>query len=188
MGDLKESALTQKNDCKWVRALDENGNSIRISKEDLAAVVGELIGTATSSKDGLMSSNLYTYVSSYQLPSQQNKFTHLFTLNLYSHVCFYLKLGNVTSTYLCNCSIIDLQNRSAGDSVDVVVGKVAIFSNQLEANLYVRKNSNNSIDVFVKQVDVQYASMKLACIFNSGGWTYVGAVSDVSESELTKIL
>ena len=44
MGDLKEIALTQKNDCKWVRALDENGNSIRISKEDLAAVVGELLG------------------------------------------------------------------------------------------------------------------------------------------------
>ena len=45
MGDLKESALTQKNDCKWVRALDENGNSIRISKEDLAAVVGGLLNS-----------------------------------------------------------------------------------------------------------------------------------------------
>lgn len=188
MADKQESALTQQSDCKWVRALDANGNSIRISKEDLAAVVGGLIGTATSLKDGLMSSNLYTYVSSYQPPSQVNKFTHLFTLTLYSHVCFYLKLGNVTSTYLCNCSIIDLQNRSAGDSVGVVVGKVEIFSNQLEGNLYARKNSNNSIDVFVKQVDQQYAAVKLACIFVSGGWTYVGAVSDVSESELTKIL
>lgn len=54
MGDLKESALTQQSDCKWVRALDANGNSIRISKEDLAAVVGELIGTVTSEKNGLM--------------------------------------------------------------------------------------------------------------------------------------
>lgn len=53
MGDLKESALTQKNDCKWVRALDENGNSIRISKEDLAAVVGELLGNVTTEKSGL---------------------------------------------------------------------------------------------------------------------------------------
>ena len=150
--------------------------------------MGGLIGTATSSKNGLMSSYLYTYVSSYQPTSQSNKFTHLFTLTLYSHVCFYLKFGNVTSTYKGNCSIIDLQNRSAGDSVSVVVGKVEIFSNQLEVNLYARKRSDNSIDVFVKQIEVDYASVKLACIFNSGGWTYVGVVSDVSESELTKIL
>lgn len=43
MADVKESALTQKSDCKWVRALDANGNSIRISKEDLASVVGGLL-------------------------------------------------------------------------------------------------------------------------------------------------
>lgn len=40
MADVKESAMTQQSDCKWVRALDANGNSIRISKEDLAQVVG----------------------------------------------------------------------------------------------------------------------------------------------------
>lgn len=43
MADVKESALTQQSDCKWVRALDANGNSIRISKEDLASVVGGLL-------------------------------------------------------------------------------------------------------------------------------------------------
>lgn len=40
MADVKESAMSQKNDCKWVRALDSNGNSILISKEDLASVGG----------------------------------------------------------------------------------------------------------------------------------------------------
>lgn len=40
MADVKESAMAQKNDCKWVRALDSNGNSILISKEDLASVRG----------------------------------------------------------------------------------------------------------------------------------------------------
>lgn len=45
MSDVKESALTQQSDCKWVRALDANGNSIRISKEDLASVVGELLSS-----------------------------------------------------------------------------------------------------------------------------------------------
>lgn len=57
MADVKESALTQQSDCKWVRALDANGNSIRISKEDLASVVGGRIGNATTDKDGLMSRN-----------------------------------------------------------------------------------------------------------------------------------
>lgn len=47
MADIKESAMTQKSDCKWVRALDANGNSIRISKEDLASVVGGLLNYKT---------------------------------------------------------------------------------------------------------------------------------------------
>ena len=43
MADVKESAMSAASDCKWVRALDANGNSIRISKEDLASVVGGLL-------------------------------------------------------------------------------------------------------------------------------------------------
>ena len=55
MADMKESALTQQSDCKWVRALDSNGNSILISKEDLAAVVGGLLPLASKEQNGLMS-------------------------------------------------------------------------------------------------------------------------------------
>lgn len=149
--------------------------------------MGGLIGEATRDKDGLISSELYSYVSSYSVGSQSGKFTHLFKIGLYQHVCFYLKFGSVTSTYLSNCSIIDLQNRSAS-SLSVIVGKTTIFSNQLEPNLYVRKNPDNSIDVFVKQVTADYPTVRLSLIFCSGGWSYVGTVSDVSESELTKIL
>ena len=59
MADVKESAMSQKNDCKWVRALDSNGNSILISKEDLASVVGGLLGIADKNKNGLLSKNIY---------------------------------------------------------------------------------------------------------------------------------
>ena len=55
MADVKESALTQRSDCKWVRALDANGNSIRISKEDLASVVGGLLGNPLAFKRVLTS-------------------------------------------------------------------------------------------------------------------------------------
>lgn len=63
MADMKESALTQQSDCKWVRALDSNGNSILISKEDLASVVGELLPKSDLEKDGLMTKgrSYYTY-------------------------------------------------------------------------------------------------------------------------------
>ena len=44
MADQFENQLPQKNDAKWVRALDASGNPILISKEDLASVVGGLLG------------------------------------------------------------------------------------------------------------------------------------------------
>ena len=48
MGAIKtmkevESALPQKKEINYVRALDKEGNPILINKEDLAQVVGELI-------------------------------------------------------------------------------------------------------------------------------------------------
>ena len=69
MADVKESAMSQKNDCKWVRALDSNGNSILISKEDLASVVGGLIGTVTPDKNGLMPSSGFIHRSGVQIPT-----------------------------------------------------------------------------------------------------------------------
>ncbi|MDR3869680.1 MAG: hypothetical protein Q3Y12_01120, partial [Phocaeicola sp.] len=48
-----ESALPQKKEINYVRALDKDGNPILISKEDLAQVVGELIPVATFQKSGL---------------------------------------------------------------------------------------------------------------------------------------
>ncbi|MBC5610744.1 hypothetical protein [Bacteroides sp. NSJ-48] len=59
MGAIKtmkevESALPQKKEINYVRALDKDGNPILISKEDLAQVVGELLPIATPSKNGLV--------------------------------------------------------------------------------------------------------------------------------------
>ena len=58
MGAIKtmkevESALPQKKEINYVRALDKEGNPILINKEDLAQVVGELIPVATFQKNGL---------------------------------------------------------------------------------------------------------------------------------------
>lgn len=59
MADQFENQLPQKSDAKWVRALDASGNSILISKEDLASVVGGLIGVSNSENNGLMPAGLF---------------------------------------------------------------------------------------------------------------------------------
>ena len=61
MASIKEEVMTVKDDCQYVRALDANGNSIRISKEDLAKVLGELIGLASDEKDGLLQAGTFRY-------------------------------------------------------------------------------------------------------------------------------
>ncbi len=53
MASIKEEVMTVKDDCQYVRALDANGNSIRISKEDLAKVLGELMGIKSYPKTSL---------------------------------------------------------------------------------------------------------------------------------------
>ena len=55
-----ESALPQKKEINYVRALDKDRNPILINKEDLAQVVGELIPVVTPEKDGLSNSKFAT--------------------------------------------------------------------------------------------------------------------------------
>ena len=63
MGAIKtmkevESALPQKKEINYVRALDKDGNPILISKDDLAQVVGELINKYTPLKSWAELDNL----------------------------------------------------------------------------------------------------------------------------------
>ena len=58
MADRIEANLPKQNDAAYIRALDSNGNPILISKADLAQVAAELIGTASVTKDGLMSASI----------------------------------------------------------------------------------------------------------------------------------
>ena len=76
MGAIKtmkedESALPQKKEINYVRALDKEGNPILISKEDLAQVVGELIPIATLNNNGLwdkkMTPRLVNYKSRFMV-------------------------------------------------------------------------------------------------------------------------
>ena len=72
MADQFENQLPQNSDAKWVRALDASGNPILISKEDLASVVGGLIGPASALKDGLLSHILYRNLFSSKTDSTED--------------------------------------------------------------------------------------------------------------------
>ena len=102
MADKQESALTQQSDCKWVRALDANGNSIRISKEDLAAVVGGLLPTVTTKSNGLMNSETYLLSTKVFV----NKTFKIWTLEQFQHALFEMfakGLDNTIYHYLIFC-------------------------------------------------------------------------------------
>jgi len=67
MGAIKtmkevESALPQKKEINYVRALDKEGNPILISKDDLAQVVGELLdgGAIKQKRSDLKDADQYT--------------------------------------------------------------------------------------------------------------------------------
>ena len=150
--------------------------------------MGGLIGTATTEKNGLMSKDIYRRIESYDITTQSGKFTLLFNLKLYAQGCAYIKFGDTTNNN-ASIFIVDINNRSNAGSVYVVLSKITINGN-LTANLYARINTDSSIDVFVKQVVTTYPVLKLSWVFapKEWEWTYVGKVSDVSESELTKIV
>lgn len=72
MGAIKtmkevESALPQKKEINYVRALDKEGNPILISKDDLAQVVGELIdgGAIKQKRSNLKDADQYTTPGTY---------------------------------------------------------------------------------------------------------------------------
>lgn len=72
MGAIKtmkevESALPQKKEINYVRALDKEGNPILISKEDLAQVVGELLdgGAIKQKRSNLKDADQYTTPGTY---------------------------------------------------------------------------------------------------------------------------
>ena len=62
-----ESALPQKKEINYVRALDKDGNPILINKEDLAQVVGELLdgGAIKQKRSDLKDADQYTTPGTY---------------------------------------------------------------------------------------------------------------------------
>lgn len=183
-----ENELPKKSTVEYVRGLDANGNPILINKSDLASVVGGLLPVADASKNGLMSNDFYRANNFYYTSSESGKFTHLFNLKQFAQGCFYLKFGDTADSSKISIGFIDLNNRSQG-VISTALSKIAI-TEKIPMNLYAKRKEDNSIDVFVKQEATTYPVIRFCWIHSPEywNWTYVGTSSEVSESELTKIL
>lgn len=69
--DVYEDQLAIKSDAPYIRGLDAAGNPIRISKADLATVVGGLLPIANLTQSGLMSSNVLKYSTAYVIDASK---------------------------------------------------------------------------------------------------------------------
>ena len=173
MADKQESALTQQSDCKWVRALDSNGNSILISKEDLASVVGGLIGVATSEKNGLMSkSYVWKKVSTGGEKWIQFKFSNLFM--------GYIHLLARTST-----PFLDLNIAVSNWNERTIRVSSSGLSSYIEGKIKMKKNDDNTMNLYVKAAEIQYIILT-----NYGSFSYDGIMDTLPDgvTSLTNIV
>lgn len=72
--DRAETSLTAVSNIAYVRAIDSSGNSVRISKADLASVLGAFNGTKSTLDDPINALDGITYYNSITggLPSSVN--------------------------------------------------------------------------------------------------------------------
>lgn len=125
MADKKESDINPASDFSYVRALDANGNSIKIHKDDLTTVISAAIGLANTNRNGLQRS---TYAHSGDI---------------------LLSPGQIIDTKL-NYGLLIINHPSAGDSavflcdhfdINIILSKYSASLEDAPGKLYVYKES-----------------------------------------------
>lgn len=77
MADKKLSSVSAVSDASFVYAETSSGETVKISKADLASVVAGVIGTATNSKNGLMPSSQFLVRDTISADVQITSFTQI---------------------------------------------------------------------------------------------------------------
>jgi len=150
MGAIKtmkevESALPQKKEINYVRALDKDGNPILISKEDLAQVVGELIPVATFQKSGLWDKKM--------VPTRMNAKCLLMTVNQECVVNF---LISTRHTYIAQNTLAVVQVMYGVDDKYISVRYHYLIPKSHELillNLKYKKTEDNRLNIYIESND-----------------------------------
>ena len=102
--DVYEDQLAIKSDAPYIRGLDASGNPIRISKADLASVVGELIGSATLGiRNGLMPKSV-----GYRTMTIKNTYIKISMESLYNSLTLSVSMfdGGEVGLFLLSVSLV----------------------------------------------------------------------------------
>ena len=150
MGAIKtmkevESALPQKKEINYVRALDKEGNPILISKDDLAQVVGELIPVATFQKNGLWDKKM--------VPTRMNAKCLLMTVNQECVVNF---LISTRHTYIAQNTLAVVQVMYGVDDKYISVRYRYLIPKSHELillNLKYKKTEDNRLNIYIESND-----------------------------------
>nr|DAP72112.1 MAG TPA: hypothetical protein [Caudoviricetes sp.] len=140
-----ESALPQKKEINYVRALDKDGNPILISKEDLAQVVGELIPVATFQKSGLWDKKM--------VPTRMNAKCLLMTVNQECVVNF---LISTRHTYIAQNTLAVVQVMYGVDDKYISVRYHYLIPKSHELillNLKYKKTEDNRLNIYIESND-----------------------------------
>ena len=181
MADMKESALTQQSDCKWVRALDSNGNSILISKEDLASVVGELIGTVTENKNGLATIRMYNCLPKPLVANKTDEYVKICSINHITVGSILYTVGN-QDIGIRFCGIIDITaSNNSGGNIKIKLTKLSGVMDSVQ--IYYKKNASGGYDLAIKNPvmygfhtaisNTYYIIMDSSKFTDIEGWTLV---------------
>ena len=150
MGAIKtmkevESALPQKKEINYVRALDKEGNPILINKEDLAQVVGELIPVATFQKSGLWDKKM--------VPHPNHSRCLFMVVNQECVVNF---LVSTRHTYIAQntLAIVQVMNGSEDRYISVRYHYLIPKSHELILlNLKYKKTEDNRLNIYIESND-----------------------------------
>lgn len=150
MGAIKtmkevESALPQKKEINYVRALDKEGNPILINKEDLAQVVGELLPVANFQKSGLWDKKM--------VPTRMNAKCLLMTVNQECVVNF---LISTRHTYIAQNTLAVVQVMYGVDDKYISVRYHYLIPKSHELillNLKYKKTEDNRLNIYIESND-----------------------------------
>ena len=140
-----ESALPQKKEINYVRALDKDGNPILINKEDLAQVVGELIPVATFQKNGLWDKKM--------VPVWMNAKCLLMTV---SQECVVNFLVSTRHTYVAQNTLAVVQVMYGVDDKYISVRYHYLIPKSHELillNLKYKKTEDNRLNIYIESND-----------------------------------
>lgn len=172
MADKKLNEVTKVTDLSKVKtflAVMEDNTIQQMSKEDMAAVVGGLIGTATIEKNGLLPYRMASFTTDFSTSDIVLNFSTIYNLQSFLITCY---LNGTFSTYLVNPSMYQSTN----------FFEVRYLGRQ-DIEIYAKAGDNR---IFIKPSSTSNGSLSIQLLNNKSG-AFKGLDKGTVPEDFTKI-